>query len=194
MAVAEIRLKKWTRDEWHRLIELGVLDDLRVELLDGDIVEMSPQSEIHAGTVRIAAKTLDSVFGADYTVSTQLPLALGGDDLSEPEPDITVTRGSIREFARKHPEFPVLIVEVAVSSEDKDRKVKASLYARAGRPEYWILVPEKERLEVYRDPVCDGNGYYDGWSYGSVTTFRNGDKVVPLALEGEEIAVADLLP
>ncbi|MBM3269143.1 MAG: Uma2 family endonuclease [Candidatus Sericytochromatia bacterium] len=194
MAVAEIRLKKWTREEWHRLIDLGVLDDLRVELLDGDIVEMSPQSEVHAGTVRIAAKTLDRAFGDEYTVSTQLPLALGGDELSEPEPDITVSHGSVREFARRHPEFPILIVEVAVSSEEKDRRVKASLYARAGRPEYWILVPEKETLEVYRDPVRDGKGFYDGWSYGTVATLRKGDAIAPLSLPGAEIPVADLLP
>ena len=193
MAVAEIRLKKWTRQEWHRLIDLGVLsEDDRLELLDGDIVEMTPQSELNAGTVRLCADTLRRAFGDGYVVSSQLPIAL--DPLSEPQPDVSVARGSVRDFLKEHPADPVLLVEVSRSSLAKDRDRRASLYARAKRPEYWIVDLEAMVLEVYRDPVCDGKGFYGGWSYPTMVRLAKGDQVVPLALPGVSIAVADMLP
>lgn len=193
MAVADIKLKKWSRAEWHRLIDLGVLtEDDPFELLDGDIVEMAPQAPLHAGTVRAASKVLREAFGEEFDVATGLPIAL--DDWSEPEPDIAVARGSSRDFFEDHPSDPVLVVEVALSSLRKDRDRKCSLYARAGRPEYWIVNLHDLVLEVYRDPAQDGRGYYGGWSYPTILRLAKADTVAPLAAPGRQIAVADLLP
>lgn len=193
MAVADIKVKKWNRAEWRRLIDLGVLtEDDPFELLDGEIVEMTPQSHPHAGTVWAASEVLREAFGKGFVVGTGMPVAL--DDWSEPEPDITVARGSSRDFFEEHPTEPVLIVEVAMSSLSKDRIRKSSLYARAGRPEYWIVNLHDLVLEVYRDPVQDGRGYYGGWSYPTILRLAKADTVAPLAAPGRQIAVADLLP
>ncbi|MBM3268947.1 MAG: Uma2 family endonuclease [Candidatus Sericytochromatia bacterium] len=193
MAVAGVRLKKWTRAQWHRLIDRGVLgEDDRVELLDGDIVEMTPQSELHAATVHIVSDALRQAFGAGFAVRVQSPVAL--DDRSEPEPDVSVVRGSQRDFRSERPHAPDLIVEVALSSLETDRDRKSSLYARAGRPEYWIVNLDEMVVEVYRNPVRDGIGFYDGWSYGTVQTLHEGDHVSLLAVPGASVRVADLLP
>lgn len=193
MAMAAVRVKKWSRQEWQRLIELGVVGPRdRLELLDGEIVEMSPPSPSHAGTTRLIAAVLQTAFGLEFMVSVNAPLAL--DAMSEPEPDIAVFRGAVRDFLVAHPADPVLLVEVALSSLAKDRDRKASLYARSGAPDYWIANLDAMGLEVYRDPIQGGKGFYEGWSYRSVTCLHKGDTISPLALGDLRIAVSDLLP
>jgi Uma2 family endonuclease len=129
--------KRWTRVEYDRLIEKGVLGPKdRIELLGGLLVVREPQGSPHAMGIRMAEEALRRVFASGGDVRGQLPVAL--DDDSEPEPDIRVVPGSFRDYRQAHPARAVLIVEVAEASLRLDRGEKGSLYARAGVPDYWI--------------------------------------------------------
>jgi Uma2 family endonuclease len=106
---------------------------------------------------------------------------------------VAVVRGDLRAYTAAHPADSVLVVEIALSSLALDREHKASLYARAGRPEYWILNLMERVLEVYRDPVPSQNASY-GWDYRARETFGAGDSVRPLAAPTARVVVGDLLP
>jgi Uma2 family endonuclease len=185
MATAALDTRRLTREEYERLVEEGYFQPgERLELVDGVLYEMSPQNSFHVFGIRAADKALQPIFTEGYDIRTQMPLALGHD--SEPEPDIAVVPGSFTDYIHAHPTTAVLIVEVADSSLYHDRKRKASLYARTGIPEYWILNLVKGCLQVYRHPK---DGVY-------TTRFvrRAGDTVSPLARPGASIPVAKLLP
>jgi Uma2 family endonuclease len=134
---------------------------------------------------------LARALGPAWEVRSQGPIAL--DDASEPEPDVAVVRGGPRDYAEAHPADPVLVVEVALSSLGFDREHKASLYARAGRPEYWIVNLVDRVLEVRREPAPSFSAPY-GWDYRVVETLGPEQRVRLLAAPVAEIAVADLLP
>jgi Uma2 family endonuclease len=126
--------------------------------------------------VRLAEDALRLVFPQGFDVRTQLPLALG--EYSEPEPDVAVVVGSARDYANAHPTTAVLVVEIADSTLALDRHTKASLYAAAGVPEYWIVNLVERQIEIYREPTpMDG------------TPFGYGYRTRVMALPGEEIAV-----
>lgn len=192
MAQSSIRIKRWTRAEYERLIDLGAFGPAdRLELLAGDLVVCEPQGTPHMTAIRAAEEMLRHCFGLGWEVRTQAPVAL--DEESEPEPDVVVAPGSFRDYRRAHPSRPVLLVEVADASLDADRTHKGSLYARAGVPEYWIVNLVDGTLEVYRDPAADPSTAH-GWGYRSATTLRAGDEVTPVAAAGAPIPVAELLP
>jgi Uma2 family endonuclease len=119
------------------------------------------------------------------------PVAL--DAASEPAPDLTVVRGSPRDYAREHPARPVLLVEVAQSSVVKDRGLKAGLHARAGIGDYWVLNLVDRVLEVRRDPERASSGRA-GWRYRSLAVLPGSGAVAPLAKPRARVGVADLLP
>jgi Uma2 family endonuclease len=172
-----IRTRRWTRREYDRLIELGVLhEDEPVELLAGRLVVREPQ--------------LRAAFGAGWSVRVQLPLAL--DDESEPEPDVAVVRGTPRDYLREHPSAPALVVEVAHDSLRADRILKARLYARAGIGDYWIVNLVEHVLEVHRAPTRSGPGRPA--AYAEVRRVPPSETVVPLAAPAARMVVADLLP
>src|SRR5262245_24550358 len=192
MATSRIRLRKWTRVEYDRLIETGVLrSGDPVELLGGDLMVSEPQGSAHYTAIGLVEDALRSVLGPGWLVRSQGPIALADD--SEPEPDVAVTHGSRRDYSREHPDRPLLIVEVPDSSLSLDREHKGSLYARAGIPDYWILNLIERVLEVYREPVRDPASPF-GSRYGSTSTHAFGSTVVPLAAPTARIAVSDLLP
>lgn len=187
MAIAAIEAHHWTREEYERLASSGAFPpEARMELIEGVIYDMAAQNSLHATGYRLVHEALRSVFlvesGCD--IRGQLPLALGED--SEPEPDVAVVRGGIRDFRDSHPTTAILVVEVADSSLLHDRKRKIPLYARAGIPEYWILNLIRRTLEVYREP-CDA-------AYLSRTILRAGDTVSPLARPEIRMRIGDLLP
>src|SRR5262249_43192216 len=133
-AMQEIELRRWTRAEYDRMVEAGILsEEDKVELIDGEILKKMPQGTPHATGIVLAQETLRPSFGSGHVVRVQLPLA--PDDFSEPEPDLAVMRGSARDYDGIHPETAVLVVEVAETSLAFDRGRKASLYARAQIPE-----------------------------------------------------------
>lgn len=187
-----VRTKQWTRAEYDRLIEVGVFrPGDPIELLGGDLVVAEPQSGPHYTAIGLAEDTLRQVFGPGWLVRTQGPIAL--DDESEPEPDVAVAPGSVRDYTREHPARPVLVVEVALSSLSLDREYKGSLYARAKLQDYWIVNLADRMLEIYRQPVADAAAAF-GWRYASAVVLGPEAAVTPLAAPGTVVAVADLLP
>ena len=167
-----------------------MFDGQRVELIEGEIVDMSPQMSPHAMAISLTLLELQKAFPDSY-VRMQLPLSFGSS--SEPEPDLAVVTGKPRDYPTGHPQTALLVVEVSDSTLRYDRTRKASLYARAGIEDYWVLNLVKKCLEVMRGPVEDGDAEF-GWGYASITTLKSGDHVSPLAKPQAAIAVADLLP
>ncbi len=187
-----LQIKRWKRVEYEQLVEKGVfLPGDRVELIDGLLVVAEPQSSPHYTAIRLVERVLVRAFGAGWDVRTQAPIAL--DETSEPEPDVAVVRGDLRDYAAAHPADPALVVEVALTSLAVDREHKASLYARSGRPEYWIVNLVDRVLEVHRAPAPAPSAPY-GWEYHAVEVLGPGDTASVLAAPSARIAVADLLP
>ncbi len=192
MSAEDLRTRRWTRVEYERMIDKGILtEDERIELVGGELLVREPQGTPHATGIRMAEDALRLAFGAGWDVRGQLPVAL--DDESEPEPDVSVVPGSFRDYRQQHPSRPVLIVEVAESTLAVDRDHKASLYARAAVPEYWIVNLVDHLLEVHREPRAASEAPF-GWRYSVVTTLRAGQVIAPLAAEAARIQVADLIP
>jgi Uma2 family endonuclease len=190
--VDAVQLRRWTRQEYERMIDAGVLtSEDRVELIDGEIVTVTPQKSRHATAVSLVEIALRRGFGAPVVVRTQLPLAL--DPASEPEPDVAVVAGSPRDYRDAHPSGALLVVEVADTTLAFDRTVKASLYARAGIADYWVLNLVDEQLEVHREPRQATDAVRD-WGYSAVERHGREARVAPLARPEHFIVVADLLP
>jgi len=185
MATLAVDIRRWTREDYERLAEKGFFrPGERVELVDGVIYEMTPQSARHAVGIRLVRQTLGPLFADGFDILVQMPLSLSDD--SAPEPDVAVVRGNPRDHLASHPTSAVLVVEVSETSLHHDRERKASLYARAGVPEYWVLMLGRRQLEVFRDPQ-------DG-VYQSRIILKAADRVSPLARPEAAIAVAELLP
>jgi Uma2 family endonuclease len=192
MPQGALQLKRWKRVEYELLVEMGAFTPGdRVELIDGLLVVAEPQSSPHYTAIRLVERVIARAFGEGWDVRTQAPIAL--DETSEPEPDVAVVRGHFRDYATAHPADPVLVVEVALTSLTVDREHKASLYARAGRPEYWIVNLVDRVLEVHREPAPAPSAPY-GWEYRTVEVLGPGDTASVLAAPSARISVADLLP
>ncbi len=182
-----VQLKKWTVEEYERLVALGALtENDRVQLVEGEIVEMSPQNAPHTTAVHLTYETLRALLPPGHTVRVQGPLTLTPD--SEPEPDVAVVRGGPRDYRHRHPGpgDTLLVVEVADFTLSFDRERKARVYAGAGIPEYWILNLNDRALEVYREP--------HGGEYRVSVVQREGESVTPLFRPDAQIPVGDLLP
>jgi Uma2 family endonuclease len=187
-----IRTRLWSRAEYDRLIELGVLhEDEPIELLDGHLIVAEPKGSPHETAVGLAADALRLAFGPGWLIRIGAPIAL--DPTSEPEPDICVVRGTWRDYRDAHPSRPALVVEVAESSLTLDRTRKARAYARNGVADYWIVNLIDRVLEVYRDP---GSGAIASTQseYRQIERLAPPTLVSPLAVPQGHIRVADLLP
>jgi len=192
MATYPTHTNRWTRAEYDRLIELGVFrTEDRIELIGGELIVAEPKSPEHYTAIRHSARALEAAFGPGWEVRPDGPIAL--DDESEPEPDIAVVRGSPGDYRHAHPSRPVLTLEISVSSLAWDRERKASLYARAGLSDYWILNLIARVLEVYRDPIPDPAAPF-GWRYAHREIVAPSGRIAPLAAPAAPVAVADLLP
>jgi Uma2 family endonuclease len=185
-----LTLRRWTRAEYDRLVDLGVLHGEPVELVGGQLVVAEPQGSFHASALGTAGDALRAVLPQGWLVRIQMPVAL--DDESEPEPDLAVVPGAWASYRAGHPSRPALVVEVAESSLAFDREDKGSLYARGAVRDYWIVNLVDRALEVYRDPGPDPAAPY-GWRYRAVERLGPAAAVSPLALPAVRIAVSDLL-
>jgi len=175
----------WSRADYERLVAAGVFSPGdRVELLEGEIIEMSPEKSRHAATVDLALEALRRAFGTSHTIRVQHPLAAGA--TSEPQPDLAVVEGTARDYVDQHPAWAVRVVEVSDTSLQYDRTKKARVHAQAGILDYWIVNLVEGVVEVHRDPGTEG--------YGTITRLGAGDSVSPLAGGGSSVAVGDLLP
>lgn len=194
----------WSKDEYHRLSDLGFFNGKRVELIEGEIFvkytytefdegeyEMSAMSSLHFSGVNVAAEVLREVFRKKYFVSVQCPIDIG--ENSEPEPDISIIEGKARDYKKAIPKTAALVVEISDRSLLYDRGKKLSLNARANIQDYWIINLKDRRLEVYRRPIEDRAAFY-GFSYGKIQIFTENDSVSPLAKPDAKIRIADILP
>jgi len=182
---APARPRRFTGDEYLRMLEAGILtEDDPVELIHGQIVEMSPENTPHrAAIIKINRVLVEALGAADYAVQPQSTLPL--DEYNLPEPDLAVLRGTPDELMEG--ELPVaLVVEVADTSLERDRGTKQQLYARAGIPVYWIVNLAARELEVYTEPGAE--------RYRQRTTLA-ADAAVDVPVEpSTTVKVNDLLP
>ncbi len=183
--------KLWTRDEYYRAAEQGVFDGQRVELIEGEIVAMPPQSPGHVSGILYVNDSLQTILPADCHIRQQAGLTISQE--SEPEPDFCIVKGTKADYVKAHPTTAMLVVEVAKTSLEFDKKLKPHLYAKANVPEYWVLDLVNRQLHVFRDPLADvaapGGHRYDT----SITVDADGT-VSPLAMPDATIAVRELLP
>lgn len=185
------QVHRWTRNEYHRLAELGLFEERRVELIEGQVIDMAAMKSPHAVAIDLVDAALKALFGSGYYIRQQKPFVVS--DISEPEPDVAVVQGSIRDYTDAHPTSAALLIEVADTSVSYDRKFKGSLYAKAGVAKYWIVNLVKRQLEVYRQPIVDDQAIY-GWHYAEVSTYQPGQSIAPLSVPDRRVAVEDLLP
>ena len=185
-APASVARHLFTVDEYHRMGAAGIFgEDNRVELIEGEIIEMSPIGSPHAARVKRLTRLLVRRLGTRAIVQVQDPVLLS--QLSEPQPDLAVVKARADFYASGHPEPAdvLLIVEVADSSRVFDRNVKAPLYARAGIAELWVVDVIDEVVDVYRKP---GRG-----RYRDVTRFCLSQRVTIAAFPHFSFRVTDIL-
>ena len=171
---------KWTIDEYHRMIESGILCDRKVELLNGEIVEMSPEGEPHAYCSHEAGEYLADLLGNLATIRQAKPITLPNG--SEPEPDIAIVQRKGREYREHHPnpENIFWLIEYGNTSLEKDLEIKSKIYAQAGILEYWVVNLRKLHLVVFRD-ILDGE-------YATKQTLTTGT-IQPLAFPDISVEV-----
>lgn len=156
-AKAETRIKhrRFTADEFHRMAEAGILhEDDRVELIGGEIVEMSPIGGRHAACVREINRLLGRQVGDDLRLDVQSPVRLG--EQGEPQPDLAVIRARDYGESLPTPEDMLLLIEVADTSLTSDREVKLPLYARFGIAEVWLVNLNANVIERHTEPSEEG--------------------------------------
>lgn len=148
----ELSYHQWTVADYHKLAEIGLLSEKRVELISGEIIDRSSIGKLHAATVNKINQVLSDLIGQNHIVSIQNPIFI--DDYSEPEPDFALLKSREDFYAGQlpGPSDVLLIVEVADTTLAKDRQVKIPLYAEAQIPEYWIVNLHDEVLERYTEP------------------------------------------
>ena len=176
----------FTVDAYHRLAELGILDeDDRVELLDGQIVEMTPIGGAHAACVIRLTDLLSRRSARDISVSVQNPVVLA--ERWEPQPDIAVLRrpGGAAGAWLPNAQDVLLIIEVADTSLERDRDLKIPRYAAAGIPEAWLVDLVGDAISVCRQPGSDG--------YAEIVSVTRAETLRPLLLPGVAIAVDEIL-
>lgn len=172
--------------EYYRMAETGVLrSNARVELINGEIIDMSPIGPFHGGLVNRLLRILSPTSTDRWMVSAQNPLHL--DDHSEPQPDIMLLKPADDEYTSRHPqpENVLLLIEVSDTTLEYDRAEKLPAYGRAGIAEVWIVNLNDLTLEVHREPHFTG--------YANKAVLRAGDQAVPLAFPGLRVDVAKLL-
>ena len=175
-----------TVDDYHAMGAAGILtEDDRVELIEGQIIAMSPIGSRHAACVKRLNQLLTQQTQGQALVSVQDPIYLG--TYSEPEPDVALLRPRDDFYAEAHPgpEDVLLLIEVADTTVATDRRVKAPLYARSGIAEFWLILLEEDFVEVYRRPAERG--------YKEMHRMERGDTLSLPTLEGATLSVDEVL-
>ncbi len=183
----EYKTRRFTVDEYERMAELEIIGpDERVELIDGEIVAMSPSGDPHNSGIARVTRRLVQRFPEPYVIFVQLPMRIG--DWSLPQPDAIVLRERADEYSqrRARPKDVVLLVEVAVSSLRYDRLKKGRLYAQAGVPEYWIVDVPERLVQVYTQPQAEG--------FGRLEVARPGEVIPSPATRHAPVMAEDVLP
>lgn len=189
--LASPRVARWTRAEYARLVGTGLFDGRRVELIEGEILEMPALLGPHRVAVTKVGDTLRGIVGPGAFVQQQVPLAVG--EGSEPEPDAAVITGAPDDYLGDAPSQAILVVEISDTTLDYDRRTRHWLYARARFQEYWIVNLVERVLEVHREPVPDPSNRV-GWSHARRGVLGERETVTPLAFPQATIRVRELLP
>jgi len=176
------RTRPLRRAEYHQLVEMGVFVDERIELLAGELVEMSPQGAAHAEVIGRLNEILVLAFSGYARVQVQTPVA--ATEESEPEPDFAIIAKG--DYSQALPEHAYLVIEVAVSSLRKDAGIKSRIYAAAAIPAYWVVDVSSRQVLVHTDPR-------DG-CYQSITTLQESETLTLAQFPHIAIAIAALLP
>ena len=182
----QVARRYFTVDEYHRMGKAGVFsEDDRVELIDGEILKMSPIGSRHAASVNRLNMQFNNLLGGRAIVSVQNPIVLN--DFSEPEPDIAILRRRDDFYAQAHPSASdaLLVIEIADTSVEYDHDIKLPAYARSAVPEVWIVDLPAETVALYADLA---NGVYR-----AVTTHQRGDSITPLHIPDLSIEVVGIL-
>jgi Uma2 family endonuclease len=183
----ELQRRRFTVDDYYAMADAGILhEDDRVELIEGEIIEMAAIGSHHAACVDRLTRLLVRQAGDEAVVRVQNPVRLS--DLSEPQPDLALLRPRSDFYAARHPLAPdtLLIIEVAHSTLGYDRGVKVPLYARTGIPELWIVNLDEQVVEVYGDPA-DGR-------FRLQAQVAPGAVLRPRLLPSVVVAVSEILP
>ncbi|MCE7987679.1 MAG: Uma2 family endonuclease [Caldilinea sp. CFX5] len=185
-------LWRLTVEQYHQMIKAGILtDDDPVELLEGLLVQKMSKNPPHRMSTFLVRRMLERLLGDEWYIDSQESVTTAD---SEPEPDVTVSRGSVFAYAERHPgpADTVLLVEVSDATLHRDRGRKKRLYARAGIPVYWIVNLIKLQVEVYTEPDSQGAPP----DYRQRRIYRSTDRI-PIVLDGVEVGqilVRDILP
>jgi Uma2 family endonuclease len=187
---AEVKAKRhlFSVKDYYRMAEAGILGkDDRVELIEGEIIDMPPIGQPHASVVLQLTVVLSELTRGQAFVNVQNLLFVN--DLSVPQPDLVLLRPR-RDFYRQPPRpaptDALLLIEVADSTLTYDRTVKLRLYARAGVPEFWVLDVRASAINIYRGPLPDG-------TYERQSVAKLGDQLSIVALPQIAFRVDDLL-
>jgi Uma2 family endonuclease len=175
---------RWSVDEYHQMAQAGLLDETdRVELIEGELIDMAPIGSKHAFLVDRLAELLSSGPNAGHMVRVQNPVVLG--ERNEPQPDIALVRRV--SYIDRHPcsDDILLIVEVSDTTLEYDREVKLALYARHGIPEVWLLDVKAGELTAYQDPA-EGQ-------YRLIRKPTAAEAVSPVLVPGMTISLAQVL-
>ena len=178
------QLAKWTLEEYHHMIESGVLDNKRVELIRGEIIEMAPEGKPHAYSISESGEYLTNLLGTQAKVRYGHTITLPDD--SEPEPDIAIVQRLGKAYLEHHPypENIFWLIEYSDATLQKDLNLKSQVYAAAGIPEYWVVDLKRSVLVVLRDPK-DGH-------YTSLVEYTEGE-ILSLAFPQVPISVSSIL-
>ncbi|PYS53951.1 MAG: Uma2 family endonuclease [Acidobacteria bacterium] len=182
----ETTKKLFTVDEYYKMVDVGILQEGdRTELIEGEIIQMSPMGSLHAAVVTGVNDVLVPLFKGKALLRPQLPLRLN--EFNEPQPDVVLLKPRQDCYSSRHPGSAdvFLVMEISDSSLKYDRDVKLRIYAAARLPEVWIADLAGNVLLVYRDP--------SGKGYGTSLTFRRGDSLSCSRFPEIQLAVDELL-
>ncbi len=174
---------KWSLQDYHQMIDTGLLDDRKVELLNGEIIEMSPEGTAHSFYGTEVGEYLRQVLGNRAKIREAHPITLPNN--SEPEPDIAIVKMPAALYRDRHPQVSDIfwLIEVSNSTLTKDLGMKKDIYAEAGISEYWVMNLQELGLVVFRDLTASG--------YQSETRFNSG-MISPLAFPDISINIKQL--
>ncbi|NDJ19469.1 Uma2 family endonuclease [Myxacorys almedinensis] len=172
---------KWTLNDYHQMIDAGILNDRRVELLNGEIIEMSPEGTPHAYYGNRSSKYLQRLLGERADVREGHPITLPND--SEPQPDIAIVQPLDAVYLEHHPypENIFWIIEYSYSTIAIDLEPKRRIYASAGIREYWVVNLKTKTLIVFRDPTDGDYGWRFEFGDGTISPISFPDVVVEIA-------------
>jgi Uma2 family endonuclease len=183
-----VQFQKWhfNVEDYYRMAEAGLFSENdRVELIEGEVIKMSPIGSRHAGCVDRLNSILSRKVGHTAIIRVQGPIRLN--DFSEPEPDVALLKPRDDFYSQSHPTAAdvMLVIEVAETSVEYDRSVKMPLDARAGIPEAWLVNLPKDILEIYTQPKDE--------KYQKVQRLKRGRSLVSPTVTGLSLGVDDIL-